>query len=292
MSFSLKNGLLATALKTKTAAVTMVAAALTTATGCSRLDLALRWADTFVMSSVTDYFDLNSEQKKAAKDEFNKALSDLRREEFPKLAEILRKIADLSEKNELKAPAIEGFLKEMTAGFTVALQRFEPMAQKIVADQAATGFKLFDEEFQKKYEKDLKKAQDPTQARAQWKDRADSMVDESIEYLTEAQTQMLKSWQTQNNPPKLLQVESRKTVFEKFKLARDNEESRKNFIKLFFSDWISIQTPAFQTARAEYQAKTHALMISILTQLTEEQRKNLTKNFRARAKEFDNLAGD
>lgn len=272
--------------------LTVLATILTTATGCSRMDLALRWADTFVMHSVTDYFELTSAQKDHAREEFNKALKEVRREDFAKLAAHLRSVADLSEKNQLHKENIETALKELRVGFLTAGRRFEPMAQKVVTDQVASDFKYFDQEFQKKYAKDLKRAQDPAQARSKLKGRSEDMIDESIEFLTSEQKEWIKDWQTQITPPEIQQIESRKFVFEKFKLVREFEPTRTAFVHQFFTNWESLQSAPYLAAREEYQRKILELTVRIGTTLNEKQRKNLSENFRKRADEFAKLAKD
>lgn len=263
---------------------------LLTGASCSRLDLALRWADTFVMYQVTDYFELSSEQKSQARGEFNRALTELRREEFPRLAQELRAIAELSDKNELNAANVELHLKRLQEGFLGAGRRFEPMAQKLIADQVPKNFSQFDAEIMRKYEKDLKRAQDPAQARSKLKNRAEDIISDSIGYLTPAQKNVFKEWLRQTTPPQPQQVENRKIVLDKFKEVRAEEETRVAFVRDFFYDWESLQGPEYLKARADYQKKVSDLVVQLAGGLEEKQRKNLSENLRRRADELDRLA--
>lgn len=258
--------------------------------GCSRLELALRWADTFVMSSVTDYFELTSEQKSQARGEFKKALAEIQKNDFPGMAKTLRDLADATEKNQINDETLENFLKGVLNAFRTSAVRFEPMAQKIVADQVASNFKLFDKEFQKKYDKDLEKSKDPKKHRGQVEDRIERFVDETIGYLSDSQEKQLKEWLDQTPSPDALQLESRKIVFEKFKTARTEEKSRIEFVHTFFSNWESLQTPAYLAARSEYQKKSKSIMLQILLASDDKQRKNMSKNLRGRADELQKLS--
>lgn len=268
----------------------IVAALLLTGAGCSRLDLALRWADTFVMYSVTDYFELSSAQKTEARKEFNRALADLKREDFSKLSAELRALAELSDQNAFTAENVENHLKLLQDGFLAAGRRFEPMAQKLIQDQVAVNFKQFDTEVMKKYEKDLKRAQDPAQARSKMKNRADDIIDDTIGYLTSSQKEAFKAWVQQTTPPQVQQVENRRIVLDKFKAIRGEEAARKKFVHDFFHNWESLQGAEYLTARADYQKKIRDFVVQIATTLEEKQRKNLSENLRARADELDRLA--
>ncbi|MBX3019383.1 MAG: hypothetical protein KF767_15965 [Bdellovibrionaceae bacterium] len=271
-------------------ALVLASALLLMGAGCSRLDLALRWADTFVMYSVTDYFELSSVQKTEARQEFNTALGELRREDFPKLSAELRRLADLADQNAFTAENVEEHLKLLQDGFLAAGRRFEPMAQKLIQDQVAVNFKQFDTEVMKKYEKDLKRAQDPAQARSKMKNRAEDIVDDTIEYLTPAQKEAFKGWVQQTTPPQVQQVENRRIVLDKFKAVRADEAARRKFVHDFFHNWESLQGAEYLTARAEYQKKIRDFVIQIATSLEEKQRKNLSEKLRARAGELDRLA--
>lgn len=261
-----------------------------TGASCSRLDLALRWADTFVMYQVTDYFELTSEQKREARDEFNRALDEVRSEDFSKLATRLREIADLAEKDAFNAENIEVQLKGLESAFLEAGRRFEPMAQKLIRDQVPKNFTQFDAEVMKKYEKDLRRAENPAQARAKLKDRVEEIVDDTIEHLTDAQKSYLKDWLQQTTPPQKQQVENRKIVLEKFRAVRGDEATRTAFVRDFFYNWDRLQGEEYLKAREDYHQKIRELVVRLATTLNEKQRESLAENLRSRASELDRLA--
>jgi hypothetical protein len=254
--------------------------------GCSRMDLALRWADTFVLATVDDYFLMNTSQKTRARSEFNQALEQVRRNEFSRLADLLEDSAQKLESSQFGAPEIEAFHKTFNQIFRAAVGRFELMGQNLLADQVATDFKLFDQEY-KEQQEDREK--DLGDAKAQSKKTLKSIedfIEETVEYLNKSQKLELQEFILKHPRPAQLAFQSREKMYEKFKALRKDEALRRAFVTTYFTDWESLQTPEYVKARAENQAQFKLWMAKLLGGLEPGQRKNVVKNFRKRAKDF------
>lgn len=258
--------------------------------GCSRLDLALRWADTFVMSSVTDYFDLTSDQDNKARGDFKAALKEIQKNDFPAFADQLESLATSVEKKEAKDEHVDQFLDRVDALLKRSIARFEPMAQNLLNDQAKNGFKMFDAEFQKKHSKDLEEAKDEKSRAKKASKNVDRFVDETVEFLTSEQKKEVEASIKENPFPHLLQLESRKSLFENFKSVRLDDKKRQEFIKTYFTNWNSLQTADYQKARAESLQRVRDLFKKVLSTMTDKQRKNLVENFRVRASELRKIS--
>lgn len=254
--------------------------------GCSRLDLAVRWADTFVMSSVTDYFDLTSEQDARARGDFRTALRDVKKIDFPILASHLEDFALLVEKKEVTDEKVDRFLDQVDSQVRTSIARFETMAQNLLDQQSGGSYEMFDAEFSRKHEKDLKEARDDRAQKKKVNKNIDRFVGETVEFLTEEQQKEVDAWIRTNPPPLQLQLESRKALFDQFKSLRADEKKRRDFIRSYFTNWIALQTPAYQKARMESHQRIRSLFKKVLATITEKQRKNLVENFRFRAKDF------
>lgn len=261
-----------------------------TLSGCTKLEFALRWADTFVLSYITDYFDLSSLQKTQSRSEFKKSLSDVQKNEFPQVAQKLNELANGFEKKDLKPEKIESLLKSAEPLFKKALSRFESLAQKIVSEQALKGYQTFDKEILEKYSKDIAKLTDPRQVEKENQKRLNYWLRETVEVLTPEQKKYIQEQMQQNPAPRLLQVESRKFVFEKFKVLRGNPAQRKEFIHQLMKDWTSVQDPNFLAARENYHKKVISWIIEVSRTLTETQRLKLVENLKKRASEFQRLS--
>jgi len=131
--------------------------------GCSRLDFAMKWADTFVMASVTDYFDLTSQQDEEARGDFKKALVEVQKQDFPIFSAWLFRFSEEIEFKKMTDKKMDVYLEEAEKNLRKSLARFEPMAQNLVIDQIPSNFKMFDKEFLRKHDKDIEKAKDESE---------------------------------------------------------------------------------------------------------------------------------
>lgn len=258
--------------------------------GCSRLDFAMKWADTFVMSSVTDYFELTSEQDDQARAEFKTALVQVQKQDFPIFASQLRRFSDEVEKKQVTSEKIDLFLEDLDKTLKISLARFEPMAQKLVSDQVKSDFKMFDKEFLRKHDKDLKLAKDEEEQLSKARKNFNKFVDETVGSLRQDQEKEIEAELKAHPFPALVQMESRKAMFEQFKLLRNNDEKRKEYIHKYFTKWETLQTAEYRKARDQALARFKTMIKKVLINLDDKQRLHLVKNFRVRADELTKIA--
>lgn len=258
--------------------------------GCTRLDLAVKWADTYFLSSLEDYFDLPASQREDIRKDFNLALSTIQKSEFPILAEKLSSIAQTAEKNELSEVYLRKKIEEMGEVLKKGIQRFEPLAQKVVKIQSLSGFHHFDEEFLRKYNQDLLEITDEKKQKKIILKKVDRWVDETVEFLTITQKSNLAENMKKFPPPLFLQIESRRLVFDRFRQVRIDDQKRKIFLSQLFTEWDSLQTQEFQNARKEYFNKVIDWVVTIALHLNEKQKKNLINNLKKRASELQRLS--
>lgn len=258
--------------------------------GCSRLDIVMRWADTFVMSSVTDYFELTSEQDDLAREEFKSALKDVQKKDFPAFVERLREFAEQVEKKDLTDTKMDQFLASVDKSLKVSLARFEPMAQKLVADQVKTDFKMFDKEFSRKLEKDMKKAKDPAEQLEKARKNVERFVKETVGQLRPEQEIEIQAFIKAEPFPAILQVESRQFTFDKFREIRKEAKKREEYVHKYFTDWDSLQTPEYRKARDISLGKYRGWIKKVLGSLDDKQRAHLVESLRSRADELRRIA--
>lgn len=255
---------------------------------CSKLSVGVYWADTFALSQLDDYFTLYGERRETTRAELKKAFRELRTGEFPVLASILEGIAADVEAGALTAARLEHWSREGMEVVRSAARRFEPLGQKLVAEQAKEGFSRFDEEFNDKQEKAAEKLSSPEKRLGQAKRRIRNVVKETLGELTEAQEEKVEALLKEN--PLLLEHENRNRLFEKFRASRSDEEKRKAFLGRYFTEWDSLQMPEYLRARDEYQKKSRAVMLEVLATASPAQKKHLVERFRGRAEELRKLA--
>lgn len=260
--------------------------------GCSRLDIGVRWADTLVMSKVNDYFDLTSAEDREVREEFNRAFAEFRHNDFPLFAQSLREAAQAIEDSKMNEARYDAIDAQFVKIWKTGMARFEKMGQMVIDRQVKSEFKTFDEEFQKKYDKELKIANDRDKRVKEDRKSFDRLVDESVEFLTEEQEKDVDTWIYARAEFAPLRVETRRYVFENFKKVRRQENERRAFVTKFFTDWESLQTPEYQKERAASKLEWKKQLLKLANTLNEKQKKNLIANFRRRAEELQKLAKD
>jgi hypothetical protein len=255
---------------------------------CSKLSIGVYWADTFALSKIDDFFTLNSEQKQIVKKDFQLAFQEVRRTEFPLLADLLEEIAQEVEKKSFDEAKIEKWNSRSIELVKQGAKRFEPLGQKLMEWQAPLGFARFDEAFFKSQEKKSKTLIASEDRLQQAKKRIERMVDETLGFLQPSQEGLVKGVLAEN--PLVLEHESRKFSFEKFQKARGQPKDRSEYVRKYFYDWDSLQSAEYLSARNAYQKKGRALILQILNSADDAQRKNLMENFRDRASQLRELS--
>ena len=206
---------------------------------CNRLQMALDWSDTLLISRVEDYFDLNSEQEKQLKIAYQKTLKEVKKEELQQFSNQLLKIKDQIKSQKLERKHIQEHFDEIQNYILSISIKLEPQAQKLIEEQSKKSFDQFDQEFLDKLSEDRKEWQSLDKIQKNQIESWMSWGERLLGDLTEEQNKMIEAHIQKNPRPRMLQIESRQSVFEKFKLARQKPETRTQFIHQFFSDWNS-----------------------------------------------------
>lgn len=256
---------------------------------CNRLQLALDWSDTFLISRVEDYFDLNSEQEKQLKAAYQQTLKEVKKEEFQQFSNQLLKISDQIKSQKLERKHIQEHFDEIQKYILSISLKLEPQAQKLIEEQSKKGFEQFDREFLDKLSEDRKEWQSLDKIKKNQIESWMSWGDRLLGDLTEEQKKMIEAHIQKNPRPRMLQIESRQSVFDKFKLARQKPETRTQFIHQFFSDWNSLQSNEFQEARKLYLLQTHDFLFELYLKLNAQQKEHLINYVDQLAKEIQSL---
>ncbi|HEY8270055.1 MAG TPA: hypothetical protein VIG33_04155, partial [Pseudobdellovibrionaceae bacterium] len=124
---------------------------------CSRLDIAVNWADTYIVSQVDDYFDLTSQQNKELKESLKKDILKIRQEQFLDWARELRRFNKyILEKNLNEETFHKYFAKALDT--TRKLQSyFANTAVKFISTTSPAQLEHFEMTVRKKNVEDQKK---------------------------------------------------------------------------------------------------------------------------------------
>jgi hypothetical protein len=255
---------------------------------CSKLSVGVHWADTFAASQLDNYFDLDSSAKERAKGEFRAIFTEVRRQDFPRIASLLDGVALDVEKNQLTPARLLHWQAQAESDLKRAAQRFAPLAERLVEEQAPRGFAKFDEEAADKFAEKAEDLATSEDRLDQAKKRIKRVVAETLGKLTDAQMAQAEIVLKEN--PLHLEHEGRIHLFEQFKQARVSPVARKEFLRRYFFDWDSLQKKEYLQARDAYKKKSRELMLSMLASASADQKQHLIESFRSRAREFRDLA--
>lgn len=271
------------------AKVLILAAAVLLA-ACSSLSLGVRWADTIALSRIDDYFNLRGADADRARKEFRETWGEVRRTVFPQLAGRLEEWAAQAESGRLDRRALLNGFEVFKEDLRAAYLRFEPLGQRLVAEQVGLGFDRFDEAVAANLAKKEKRWADADERRDFAFERLERVVKETVGRLTTEQKAWAEAALEESPPPLVEQEKSRRALWERFRALRGNEAARKKLVTDFFARWETLQTPAYLAARAKHDAAMRELAAKIWAAATPEQKAQLVKNFRGRAAELRDLS--
>ncbi len=258
---------------------------------CSRLDVAVRVADRVALKAISRHFDLNSTEEAEVRKDFQSIFKEVKKEEFLKVANLFESFADQVHVEKPVEPSqIQTFLSSMGQIFLTALQRFQPLGEKLIEIQAAKDFTEFDKLFRQNIEKSEAKIKDEQKQKSDEFKRMNRWVKESIGALSSEQKKSFVPALKQIVPPPQLYLQSRIKVHEDFVLVRKDPEQRKKFVDSYFRDWLSLQTPEYQKARKNFESSFETWIVRLYEELNSKQKKHLQENLRTRAKQLKTIA--
>ena len=253
---------------------------------CSKMDLALKWADWMIVKETDSYFDLSDTQNKELKNQVQKDLSRVKKENFPDIAKFLSKVAGQIEADKISLEEIAKLQTEFQITVKAALNQFQStaldFAMKATAEQI--------EHFKKKYNQQTEKHADDVKTEKDkfklQKKRFEKWTDEWLGGLTSEQKVALASDIKEVPFPWDLQVRSREVSLNKFLEARRSRA----LLKAYMDQLEDERDPEYEKALKDYQAHLRIYILKLYQSLNKDQKTYLTKKLRDRAHEFEGLA--
>lgn len=266
----------------------MFALVFSSMTGCSRLDLAVRFADNYIMSEADDYLELTRAQEKEIRPELEKSLLEIRRHEFPAFAEHLEKTEAMIAGESPSTELIEKNQQDARRLFERALARLEPVSLKTLDQSTAENEKAFITAMNEKTEELKEKAAEPSEARAAGEA---ARMRRSIEHwvsLNKEQRQLIEKWSRENPTDLSLRIQDREKTLTHF-LSLTKEE-RKSWLEKLHRSPDSLRSEENNTYWKQRQANSRALFLELWKSLTESQKAELRKELLSKAAALKKLS--
>ena len=255
--------------------------------GCSRLDLALKFVDTYVVYKIDDYFDLTSKQKDWLRSEFEKDFAKIKSTIIPKAAQDLDRLSTtIKNKKTFTEDEVETELNQFFAYFIDIVKTFTQNAKSFASLLSAKQV----ETFQKNY---LEKMQDFKESNNQKKaqERMLKSFDNWFGHLGPAQMSLIANFIKENPFPVDSLISNRLRLSDEFKQVFLIEASRNSFIERLFTDYNSMLDSNYTQLRNNRNKNFVKMLTSILNSMTDEQRNELASNLKNRANQLMSIKG-
>ncbi|MDG0818113.1 DUF6279 family lipoprotein [Bdellovibrio svalbardensis] len=259
-------------------------------TGCSRLDIAFRWADTYIASKVDDYFDISSKQSKELKNDINKDLQAIRTEVLPTWIERLKGIQKEVNDGPLSEDRVSFYFALFLKDIEQINSKFSDTAVDFIATTNPEQITYFTKAFHKKNMEDLEKFQDKAKFKSEYRDKYIDWFEMFIGSLNKEQKNMLEESLNTSPFPADLKVKNKEFVFQKFLRETSSTEQMKAFVKNYYSNPESYDLPEYREALAKYQKDMQKLVAQVLSTLTPEQKSSLKENLSEKIAQLHRIA--
>lgn len=255
---------------------------LTLASSCSRIDLAVYFADTYVINKTDDYFDLSSEQKKWLKHALKSNIQKVKQIIFPQLAQEFLRAAEVIEtqKNVDVEQALIFYqrLKNLIyEGARIFSSDAALFSERLTMRQALYFQKEMDEKLIDMHRDDSNK-----ETYKRYKKHFDSWIG----YMTLSQKKSLQSFVEGGPTLTKEKIFNRQIMSHEFIKSFAQREVRSRYVKGVFAQYESMRDPGFNTLAEAYNRRLVGYVASFLNNLKNDQRETLIENLRDRANQL------
>ncbi|UYL08029.1 DUF6279 family lipoprotein [Bdellovibrio sp. SKB1291214] len=254
--------------------------------GCSRLDIAYRWADTYIASKVDDYFDISSDQSKALKKDIKKDLGVMKTTLLPQWTDRLQKIQNDVEAGTLNDSKVAFYFSQFFKDIEQINSHFATTAVEFISTTQPTQIEYFKKSFAKKNREDIEKAQNIAKAQKEYRGKYEDIFEMFVGSLTKDQEKMIAE-SVKNFPyPAELKARNKAYIFNEFISHQNSMEEMKKFVRDYTLQAEKFDLPEFRAANQAYQENLQKLITQVMTQLTEKQKVALKNNIHEKTEQL------
>ncbi|MFM6928295.1 MAG: DUF6279 family lipoprotein [Bdellovibrio sp.] len=251
---------------------------LCTLTGCSRLDIAFRWADTYIASKVDDYFDISSKQSKELKSGIQKDLQGLKAQVLPSWIERLQGIQQEVREGAINDSRVAFYFASFLKDVEQLNSYFATTAVDFIASTNSKQLEHFNRSFQKKNQEDLEKAQDLVKIKKEYREKYEEWFEMFLGSLTPEQKKIMDDNLNSSPFPAELKAQNKNFVMQAFLNHKESPDEMKAFVKDYYTHPDKYDLPEYRSAFAKYQADLQKLVAQIIGLMTEKQKESLKEN--------------
>jgi len=246
--------------------------------GCSRLDMAYRWADVYIASKVDDYFDISSEQKKELKKSLKKDLAEVKSDVLPTWIENLKKIEKEVNAESINQEQVAAYFSAFMKDIEEINSHFTNTAVNFIATTSPKQRDNFVKAFDKKNSDDLAKINSPSKLREQYKDKYIDWMEMFIGSMTSDQKSLLEKHLATAPFPAVLKIKNKEYIFAQHLAGNRSQDDLQNFVKEFCAHPKSFDMPEYTAAVEAYKKNLQKFVVDVFGTLTPKQKSALKEN--------------
>ena len=260
---------------------------------CSRVGLAYRNLDVIIPWTLSDYLDMNGEQKGWFNERLKEHLSWHCTTQLPGYLDWLDRLQGMVETNQVTDAALQARTQEAKAAIAQTAREITPSAIELLKGlddkQVAEMNDAFAKDQRKRQEEYLKPSLDQ-----QIKERAQRMekrLDDWLGPLNETQRQRVIAWSTALGDQNTQWIANRVHWQKQFSAAVAQRQSPEfaQRIETLLVNRESLWTPAYREAYSKTEAQARGLFVDLMAESTPMQRQRLLKKIEGVRKDFNDL---
>lgn len=248
---------------------------------CSRLDLAVNLANTYIVNKADSFFDLSADQYKWLKKTLSNDIQKVKKVIFPQLASEMFKIAQTLEgqKNYDSFTVLHSY-NRLEGLFFDGLRLFASSAVAFADKLSPNQMEYFQKQADKKFTEMKVNPQKKSY------NRIKKNFDSWIGGINSHQKKEIRDFVFTNPPSINESVENRKNLIHDFLKSFSDKVARKEYVEKLFTSYESMQDTGYKKIVLEKHKKIAAFVTSILNKIGEEQKQTLIDNIRDRANQL------
>ncbi|WP_130904793.1 DUF6279 family lipoprotein [Pseudomonas sp. Sample_22] len=260
---------------------------------CSRMGLAYRNLDVIIPWTLSDYLDMNGEQKGWFHERLKEHLSWHCSTQMPGYLDWLDRLQNMVASNQVTDAALQDRATEAKQAIAETAREITPSAVQLLRGlddkQVAEMNEAFAKDQRKRQEKYLNPSLDQ-----QIKDRGERMekrLNDWLGPLSQAQRQRVAAWSNALGDQNTEWIANRAHWQKQFSAAVAQRQSPEfpQRIETLLVDRERLWTPAYRQAFAKTEAQARSLFVDLMAESTPEQRQRLLTKIEGVKKDFSDL---
>ena len=261
--------------------ITLIFIVLFVSVSCSRLDLAVNLANSYIAKKTDDFFDLTWDQKSWLKEVLASDISKIKKTIFPILASEMLKVADqLSQQKKFDSKAVMINFNRLEEIYYDGLKILAPTAVALVDKLNPAQIEYFQKETDKKFLEMRDDSNNKTYKKMK------KNFDSWMGGITSGQTEELREFIAKHPTPVKEIIFNRQTLTHEFVKIYPDKAARKLFIEGIFTDYSSKVSANYKKVIDEKNKNIAEFFTHIINTMADKQKQTLINTIRDRANQI------